>query len=49
MAEARFQEVETYVYLHQNTVEKYITTRPIMDLCLVENRRPGTRVAMRWW
>ena len=20
-----------------------------MDLCLEENRRPGPRVAMRWW
>ena len=28
---------------------KYIATRPIIDLCLAVKRRPGPRVAMRWW
>ena len=49
MAEAGFQEVETYVSCHQNTVAQYIATRSIMDLCLAEKRRPGTRVARKWW
>ena len=49
MAEAVFQEVETYVSCHQNTVLQYIATRSIMDLCLAEQRRPGTRVVMKWW
>ena len=30
MAEAGLQEAETYVSRHQNTVAKYIVTRPIM-------------------
>ena len=49
MVEAGLQEVETYVSHHQNTVAQYIATRPIMDLCLVANRRPGPRVKMRRW
>ena len=34
MAEAVFQEVDTYTHSHQNTVAQYIATRSIMDLCL---------------
>ena len=49
MAEAIFQEVDTYIYHHQNTVAHYIATRPIMDLCLVAEQCPGTRVYKRWW
>ena len=49
MAEAGFQEVETYVYRRQNTVEKYIATRPIVDLCLAAKQRPGPRVTTLWW
>ena len=49
MAEAGLQEVENYVSRQQNTVEKYIATRPIMELCLTAKRRPGSRAAMRWW
>ena len=48
MAEAGLQEVETYVYRHQNTAAQYITARKIMDLCLAEKRRPGPRVANMW-
>ena len=49
MAEAGLQEVETYVYRHQNTAAQYITARKIMDLCLAAKRRPGPRVKTRWW
>ena len=49
MAEARLQEVKTYVSCRQNTFTQFIATRPIMDLCLAVKRRPGPRVAMRWW
>ena len=49
MAEAGLQEVENYVSRRQNTVAKYIATRPIMELCLTAKRRPGSRSAMRWW
>ena len=49
MLEAGLQEVETNVSHHKNTVAQYIITRPIMDLCMAEERRPGTRVSRRWW
>ena len=49
MTESGLQEVETYVSRQKNTVEKYIATRLIMELCLEVKRRPGTRVTMRWW
>ena len=49
MVEEGLQEVETYVSQLQSTVAQYIATRPIMDLCLAVKRRPGPRVAMRWW
>ena len=49
MLEAELQELENYVYGHQNTVAQYIATRPIMDLCLAAKRRPGKRVEMQWW
>ena len=48
MAEAGLQEAETYVSRRQNTVAKYIVTRPIMNLCLAEKRNTGPRVVMRW-
>ena len=49
MTNTGLQEVETYVSHHQNTVAQFIATRPIMDLCLVAERRPGSRVTKRWW
>ena len=49
IAEEGLHEVEAYVSRRQNTVEQYISTMPIMDLCLAAKRRPGTRVEMWWW
>ena len=49
MAEAGFQELETYVSRHHNTSAQYISTTTIIDLCLAAIWRPGVRVAMRWW
>ena len=49
MVEAGLQEVETYIACRQNTVAQYIVTRPIMDLCLEEEQRPGTMVSQWWW
>ena len=48
MTEAVVQEVETYVSRLQNTVAQCITTRPIMDLCMVAERRPGPRISNQW-
>ena len=47
MMEVGLQEVETYISSCQSTVAQYIATIPIMDLYLVEKRRPGPRVEMR--
>ena len=49
MAEVGLQELDTYVYFHHNTLAQYIATRDIMNLCLAAKKRPGTRVAMRWY
>ena len=43
MVEAGMQEIEIYVARRQNTVMKYIFTRPIIYLCLAEVRRPRAR------
>ena len=47
--EVGLQEVDNYVSCRQNTVIQYIEIRPILDLCLAENRRPGPREATRCW
>ena len=45
-----FKGVETYVLRLQNTVNQYITTRTILELCLAADRKPGERVTKRlWW
>ena len=49
MTEAGFQDVDTYVSRRHNTVAQFIATRPIMDLCLAADQRPGPRVSKRWW
>ena len=48
MVEAVLQEVDNYVSHLQNTVAQYIATGPIMDLCLMEKRKPGPRVVIQW-
>ena len=48
MAEAGLQEAENYIFIRQNTVAQYISTRPITNLFLTSKRRPGPRVSM-WW
>ena len=48
MTEVGLQDVETYVYRHHNTVTQFIATRPIMDLCMVAERRLGPMVSERW-
>ena len=44
MLELGLQDFENYVSSIQNTVTNFIATRPIMDLCLVAERRPGPRI-----
>ena len=43
------EDIGVYIYLRQNTVAQYIAIRPIMDLCLVAERKPGMRLYRRWW
>ena len=37
------EEVVTYILCLQNTVAQFIVTRPIMNLCMVAEHRPGHR------
>ena len=41
--------METYIFRFQNTVAHFIANRTIVDMCLAAERRPGSRVAKRWW
>ena len=43
------EEAETYVLCRHNTVAQYITTCPILELCLAVERRLIARVSTRWW
>ena len=49
LKEARVVRARTSVLRRQNTVAQFITTRPILGLCEVAERRRGTRVPQRWW
>ena len=49
MKEAGIVQIRTSILRRQNTVARFIVTRPILDLFEKTNRRPGTRVARRWW
>ena len=49
MVESGFERIGKYITRRQNTVARYIATRPIMDLCERSSRRPGTKVSPRWW
>ena len=49
MKEAGVVRIRTSILRRQNTVAQFIATRPILGLCEVAERRPGTRVPWRWW
>ena len=49
VAEAGLEEVDTYVIRLQKKIAQYISTHPIMDLCLETYRNPGSRVSKRCW
>ena len=42
-------DIRVYITRLQNRVAQYIATRPIMDLCLSEERRPGMWLFWRLW
>ena len=49
MKEAGFTDVRASINRRQNTVEQYISTRPLMYLCKGTTQRDRARVTMRWW
>ena len=49
MKEAGVVRISTSILLRQNTVAQFISMQPILGLCEVAARRPGTRVPRRWW
>ena len=49
LKEAGVVRIRTSILRRQNTVAQFIATQPIMGLCEVTERRPGTRVPRRWW
>ena len=42
------EEIGVYISCHQNTFAQYIATRPIMDLILAAERKPGIRLSRQW-
>ena len=48
MAAAGLEEMDTYIVHRQNTIYQYILTCSILELCLAEDWRLGTRVS-QWW
>ena len=49
LGEAELYGLRKSVTRRQNMVAQYILTRPILDLCERDTRRPGARVSWRWW
>ena len=49
IAEAVLEEVDTYVSHLQNTVVQFISTRPIIYLCMVADQLHGVQVSQWWW
>ena len=49
MQEAGLTDIRKSIANRQNTVVKYIATRPLLDLCEGARAREGARVPMRWW
>ena len=47
LATVVLEEIRVYIARRQNTVAKYIVTRPIMDLCLAVERTLGMRLSRR--
>ena len=49
MSKAGLEEVDMYFLCHQNTISQYISTCPILELCMEAEWRLGEKVAKRWW
>ena len=49
MKEVGFTDVRTSINRIQNTVAKYMATRPLVEICEETTQIGGARVVMRWW
>ena len=49
MMVAILEEVETYVLHRLNTIDQYIVTRPILELCMESYQQLGEQLSQRWW
>ena len=49
MMTASLEEVETYVLHRLNTIDQYIVTRPILELCMEAYQKLGEQLSQRWW
>ena len=49
MRVAGLEEIDTYISRRKNTVMHYISTHPIIDLCLYTEMRPVLQTPARWW
>ena len=39
MHKVGMEKIKTYIDFHHNTIDQYIATRPILELCLTAERR----------
>ena len=49
MQKAGPEYIDAYIVYYQNTIVKYIATSPILDMCMLEEWRPGERLPKKWW
>ena len=49
LATVGLDEIRVYTARCQNMVAQYIAIRPIVDLCLAAERKPGMRLSRKWW
>ena len=49
LAMVGLEEIGVYIACRQNKVVQYLAARPIMDLCLLAERKPGLRLSRILW
>ena len=43
------EKIGVYIARRKNTVAQYIANRPIMEFCLVAERKPVMHLSRQWW
>lgn len=46
---AGLSPIQVYITRRQHTIEDYISTRPILEVCKTTRRLPGTGNYQKWW